>query len=190
MADEFATRLATASVKYQNEPFTLKAGGESNWYVDLRRGLSSGSMMRDLGKIAFAKTQSLGLEFEVVASEGVGAAPVQAALLFEALKQGISYKRAEVNKKHEPGERYGYGVHGAKVDGRIVLPVDDTISTASSLITAIEILRDEGAIVNDVLGVVDRSNGKATQALGEIDVAFHSLFTFDESTGQINPAVQ
>jgi len=50
-------------------------------------------------------------------------------------------------------------------------------------------LRANNATVEHALGVVDRSQGKATQALADIGVVFHSLFQFDESAGQITPMV-
>ena len=126
---------------------------------------------------------------DVVAAEGIGAAPVQAAILGEARQQRTPFRRAEAVLKSTPGEQYGVGVHGAKVTDCQVLAVDDTISTASSLIESIEMLRANNATVEHALGVVDRSQGKATQALANIGVVFHSLFQFDESTGQITPMV-
>lgn len=178
----FADRFAARAVKYRDEPFKLRALEEtSHWYVDAREGLASADML-DVGSwlmIAHANTRRL--QRDVVVGMGIAGS---------ALASGIglndfSVEMAWGNDKKDPTDRYGYGLHGADVDGKRVWVVDDTATTGDSLVTLIEIVRDRGGIVEEADVLTDRSQGKAAEAVQKLGVNLHALLIFDEASGQV-----
>lgn len=91
------------------------------------------------------------------------------------------------NDRQDSQERYGYGLHGADVAGKLVWVVDDTATTGDSLVTLINMVREQGGIVQAAAVLTDRSAGKAQEVLGSIGVEFQALLIFDEQSGQMKP---
>ena len=103
----------------------------------------------------------------------MGAIPLVTAL---SLKTGI---HAVFIRK----ERKGYGpdklVEGAEVSGKKVTVIEDVITTGGAVFAAIDELRKEGAIVTDVMCIVNRGENEgalARQKFQEVGVTLHHLF--------------
>jgi orotate phosphoribosyltransferase len=64
---------------------------------------------------------------------------------------------------------------GADIDGKRVLVVEDVITTGGQVVSSTADLRQRGAIVSDVLCVIDRS-GEDHRRLSEISLQVRSLF--------------
>lgn len=183
---DFARELTEVAVTYREQSFTLRAGGTSNWYVDHRQGLSENRMMCAAGELIVARAAEIGISYEVVAGGGVGgwAVAINTARASEA---SVQCALANLDKNDAADFENGYGLHGAKVEGRKVLPVDDIGSTGSSLTELIDMIRKHGGIVEHAISVSDRSRGKAAVALADIGVAYHALLELDETTGKMVP---
>jgi orotate phosphoribosyltransferase len=112
---------------------------------------------------------------EVLAGLELGGVPVATAL---SLATGIP--AAFVRKAAKP-----YGTtklaEGTSVDGRRVLVVEDVVTTGGQVVQSTDQLREQGAKVDQVLCVIDRSGGDHT-ALAEASLTLRSLFTSHDLT--------
>jgi orotate phosphoribosyltransferase len=135
---------------------TLSSGLTADYYVDMRRvtldgvaGPIVGRVMRDL---------VADWEFDAVGGLTLGADPVAAAMLHAAAAGGERLD-AFVIRKAEKAHGLQRRIEGSPVAGRRVLAVEDTSTTGSSVLTAVNVLHDAGADVVGVAVIVDRSTG-------------------------------
>jgi len=128
--------------------FVLKSGKKSPFYVDLRRTSSSPKLMKLIGK-AYASLLD-GLEFDLIAGIPVAALTLATSL---SLEIGVPMIYPRMNKK---GHGTGNLVEGNYKKGDRVLLLDDLITTGKSKIEAIDILRDAGLVVEDLVVLLER----------------------------------
>jgi orotate phosphoribosyltransferase len=97
----------------------------------------------------------------------MGADPVATAMLHACAARGGSLDAFVVRKE---GKAHGLQrrIEGPDVAGRRVLVVEDTSTTGSSALTAVEAVREAGAEVVGVAVIVDRATGarEAVEAAG------------------------
>lgn len=112
-------------------------------------------------------------EFDAVGGLTLGADPVATAMLHAAAAQGRAVDAFVVRKA---GKAHGLQrrIEGPSVAGRRVLAVEDTSTTGSSVLTAVEALRSGGAEVVGVAVIVDRGAGDAVRSSG---LTYRSAFT-------------
>jgi orotate phosphoribosyltransferase len=150
--------------------FTLRSGVVSNEYFDKYLFEADPVLLAAVADLA-ARLIPEGTE--VLAGLELGGVPVATAL---SLVTGIP--AAYVRKAAKP-----YGTtklaEGASVDGRRVLVVEDVITTGGQVVQSTDQLREQGAKVDQVLCVIDRSGGNHT-ALTEASLTLRSLFTSQE----------
>lgn len=146
--------------------FVLKSGKKSPFYVDLRRTSSSAALMKLIGK-AYATLIS-GLEFDLIAGIPVAALTLATAL---SLETGIPMIYPRMNKK---AHGTGNAVEGNYKKGDRVLLLDDLITTGKSKIEAIDILRDAGLVVVDLVVLLERG----AQGRADMETAGVSLHSF------------
>src|SRR6478736_3032285 len=105
------------------------------------------------------------LTYAAVGGLTLGADPVATAMLHSAAAAG---ERLDAFVVRKTGKAHGLQrlIEGAPVDGRRVLAVEDTSTTGSSVLTAVEALRAAGAEVVGVAVIVDRNTG-AKEAVEE-----------------------
>jgi len=105
--------------------------------------------------------------FEAAGGLTLGADPIAAAMLHAAAADGRVLDAFVVRKQ---GKAHGLQrrIEGPDVAGRRVLAVEDTNTTGSSVLTAVEALREAGADVVGVAVIVDRDTGarEAIEAAG------------------------
>ena len=181
---QFAERLTETAVEYREEPFTLRAGGMSHWYVDHRVGLGVNDMIIAAAGFIVAKAEEVQIEWEVAAGGGVGG---RGLAIMTAIQGDKSWAIANLDKTDTKDFENGYGLHGSKVKHKKVLLVDDIGSSGSSIIELVEMVRENGGEVEHAVTISDRSNGKAAEALAEIGLIYHALLEFDETTGKLIP---
>jgi orotate phosphoribosyltransferase len=70
-------------------------------------------------------------------------------------------------------------IEGVEVRGQRVLAVEDTSTTGGSVLTAIEALREAGAVVAGVATVVDRDTG-AREAIEKEGLEYRYLLNKDD----------
>jgi orotate phosphoribosyltransferase len=148
----------------------LSSGKEADYYVDLRRvTLDSiaaplvGDVMLDLVK---------DWEFDAVGGLTLGADPVATAIMHIAAQKGKKIDSFVV-RKAEKAHGLQRRIEGPDVKGKRVVAVEDTSTTGGSVLTAVEALREAGAIVVGVAVIVERgAKGKVTEAGLEYRAAY------------------
>jgi orotate phosphoribosyltransferase len=144
-------------------PVILSSGQRADWYVDLRRILLDGSAAPLAGRVMLATTA--GLSYDAVGGLTLGADPVATAMLHAAAAQGGRLD-AFVVRKEEKAHGLQRRIEGPDVAGRRVLAVEDTSTTGSSVLTAVDALLEAGADVVGVAVLVERGARDAITARG------------------------
>ncbi|MEI8057211.1 MAG: orotate phosphoribosyltransferase [Actinomycetes bacterium] len=141
----------------------LSSGREADYYVDLRRVTLDGATAPVIGRVMLDLTADL--DYDAVGGLTLGADPVATAMLHAAAARG-QHLDAFVVRKSEKDHGLQRRVEGPDVAGRRVLAVEDTSTTGSSVLTAVEALREAGAIVVAVAVIVERGAADAVAAAG------------------------
>lgn len=177
------------AIAWREEEFKLRSG-TSHWLVDTRVGLAHGSMLGWASRLLIGRAIQLDLNYGIVAGNGVGGRMFPGVMAMVALEDhGEDIRVALINdNEKDTHPTLGYGVHGARVEGEEVMPVDDITTSGSSQLVSIEILRNSGAIVDTAMCLTDRSRGLAAQALREVGVELYWLLEFDDAKGTLSPA--
>jgi orotate phosphoribosyltransferase len=150
----------------------LSSGKEADYYVDLRRVTLDSVAAPLVGAVMLDLT--INLEFDVVGGLTLGADPVATAMLHQAHLQGRKLDACVV-RKSEKTHGLQRRIEGPDVKGRRVLAVEDTSTTGGSVMTAVEALEAEGAIVVGVAVIVDRGAGDKVREAGFEYRAAYSL---------------
>ena len=154
-------------------PFTLRSGELSSWYIDARQTTFSGRGARAVGAAVLEEIPD-----GVVAVGGMtmGADPIAVATAVVAADRGRDLHAFSVRK-----EAKDHGVGGRLVgpvaEGDEVVVLEDTTTTGSALVEAIEALLAEDVAVVKAVALVDRSGGVAGARLDELGVPYVALVT-------------
>jgi orotate phosphoribosyltransferase len=139
---------------------TLSSGKQADYYIDLRRVTLDheasplvGSIMREL---------TADLHFAAVGGLTLGADPVATAMMHAHGRPIDAFVVRKKGKAHGLQRR----IEGPAVEGKRVLAVEDTSTTGSSVLAAVDALRAAGAHVEAVAVIVDRGARDAVQAAG------------------------
>jgi orotate phosphoribosyltransferase len=134
----------------------LASGREADYYVDLRRITLHGEAAPLVGRVMLDLVA--GWSFEAVGGLTMGADPVAGAMLHAAAGTG---RKLDAFVVRTAGKAHGLQrrIEGPDVVGRRVVAVEDTSTTGGSVLTAVEALREAGAVVVGVAVIVDRDTG-------------------------------
>ena len=150
----------------------LSSGKEADYYVDLRRVTLDSVAAPLVGEVMLDLTKDW--DFEAVGGLTLGADPVATAMMHVAAKQGRKLDSFVV-RKAEKAHGLQRRIEGPDVKGRRVLAVEDTSTTGSSVLTAVEALKEAGAIVVGVAVIVERGAAGAVKDAGLEYRAAYSL---------------
>lgn len=152
--------------------FTLRSGTVSGTYFDKYRFEAEPAVLR---AIAARMAELVPVDTEVLAGLELGGVPVATAL---SLTTGLP--AAFVRKE---AKAYGTAklAEGAAIEGRRVLVVEDVITTGGQVVRSTEQLRERGAHIDSVLGVIDRTAGDHT-VLDAAGLRLTALFNADRLT--------
>jgi orotate phosphoribosyltransferase len=141
----------------------LSSGKEADYYVDLRRVTLDSVAAPLVGQAMLDVTKDL--DYECVGGLTLGADPVATAMMHVAKQNGRNLNAFVVRKE---GKAHGLQrrIEGPDVKGKKVLAVEDTSTTGGSVLTAVEALKEAGAVVVGVAVVVDRGAGKKIEENG------------------------
>ena len=131
----------------------LSSGKEADYYVDLRRVTLDSVAAPLVGEVMLDLTKDL--EFDAVGGLTLGADPVATAMMHVAASKGRKLDSFVV-RKAEKAHGLQRRIEGPDVKGRRVLAVEDTSTTGGSVMTAVEALKEAGAIVVGVAVIVER----------------------------------
>jgi orotate phosphoribosyltransferase len=131
----------------------LSSGKEANYYVDLRRITLDSVAAPLVGEVMLELTKNW--EYDAVGGLTLGADPVATAMMHVAASKGRKLD-AFVVRKAEKAHGLQRRIEGPDVVGKRVLAVEDTSTTGGSVLTAVEALKEAGAIVVGVAVIVER----------------------------------
>jgi orotate phosphoribosyltransferase len=141
----------------------LSSGKEADYYIDLRRITLDHVAAPLVGQVMLDLTKDL--DFDAVGGLTLGADPVATAMMHVAASQGRPLDSFVV-RKAEKAHGLQRRIEGPDVKGRRVLAVEDTSTTGGSVLTAVEALKEAGAIVVGVAVIVERGAKDAIEAAG------------------------
>jgi len=145
--------------------FELANGGTSDYYVDMYHLTTTPGA---LGRVARAFADRL--DGETPAGVALGAVPLVTATALEAGRPYVIARKAV--KDHGTANR----IEGGLTAGDRVAVIEDVTTTGRSALSAVEALRDAGAVVDRVLVVVDRESG-GSDLLADAGVELEALVT-------------
>jgi len=153
--------------------FTLASGAKSEYYIDIKKASTNPKVLYMISLEMAQKMQDENIHPDRIAGVVLGSVPLAAAL---SLATGIPYVMVRKEKKdHGTGKL----IEGDLNPGDKVLVVEDVVTTAGSSIAAIKTLRENGAVVETAMSVIDRESG-GEENYAEIGVRFLSLVKASE----------
>lgn len=154
-------------ISYLRGEFKLRSGQVSNEYFDKYRFEADPVLLRE---IALQLAPKIPAGTEILAGLEMGGIPIATAL---SLQTGIP--ALFVRKK---AKDYGtcQFAEGREFKGKKVCVIEDVVTTGGQVLLSTEDLRKAGAVVTDVLCVIQRAQGNP---LTEAKLNLHSLFTMD-----------
>ena len=148
----------------------LSSGKEADYYVDLRRVTLDSTAAPLVGEVMLDLVKDW--EFDAVGGLTLGADPVATAMMHIAAHQGKKIDSFVV-RKAEKAHGLQRRIEGPDVEGKRVVAVEDTSTTGGSVLTAVEALREAGAVVIGVAVIVERgAKEKVTEAGLEYRAAY------------------
>lgn len=152
----------------------LSSGREADWYLDLRRITMHHAAAPLVGRVMRELTADW--DYEAVGGLTLGADPVAMAMVHAAAAAG---QRLDAFVVRKAGKAHGLQrqIEGPDVAGRRVLAMDDTSTTGSSVLTAVDTLQAAGAEVVGVATVVDRG---ARDEVASAGLAYRSAYTLTD----------
>lgn len=200
--------LGSASIGYQEKPFTLKSGLPSHLFVDLRRGHARPALMLETGRLMLEALR--GESFDTIAGTGVDGGAVVSCVLFACAEVGRrdvagirgGDQRQGSSAEEDPKNGWGFRRTTGKPDpepimeGKQVLLVEGTLTSGGSLLTLAGLIREAGGLVTAAAVVVDRSNGLLNEVSASLGthpdtgnpLQIHALFRLDEDSRMLVPA--
>jgi orotate phosphoribosyltransferase len=163
--NDLITLLATRSAKRGN--FTLASGRQSSLYIDARITTMSPDGLAVIGPLGLEAIREAGWRADSVGGLTLGADPIAYAIAYASAATDAPVRAFTVRK--EP-KTHGAGrlIEGPFKAGDSVVVIEDTITTGSSALRAIDAVREGGGSVAGVLALVDREEGgrEALEAKG------------------------
>lgn len=150
--------------------FTLRSGAVSNVYFDKYRFEAEPAL---LAEITREIAQTLPPGHDMLAGLEMGGIPVATMLA-----QHTGLPALFVRKKAKD-----YGTcklaEGGDIAGKKLLVVEDVVTSGGQILLSVAELRALGAVVTDVVCVIDRESG-GVDNLAKEGLTLHSLFTMSE----------
>lgn len=161
---------------------TLSSGAKAEYYIDLRRITLHHLGAPLVGSLLIDLLEECGLipgeDYSSIGGLTLGADPIANAALHASASRGIDLD-AFVVRKSAKTHGMQKQIEGPDIKGRSVVIVEDTTTTGSSPITAIDAAKAAGADVKACVTIVDRNTG-AKEKIEALGVKYYSLFTLDD----------
>lgn len=165
---ELAQRIY--SVAHLTGEFKLRSGKVSNEYFDKYQFESHPEI---LSEIADFMAPLIPKGTELLGALEMGGIPLATAISLRN-KMPVVFLRKEAK---------GYGTckfaEGPQVKGKKVCLIEDVITTGGQVALTTKMLREAGALVSDVICVIDRSEGD-TKRLKDVELKMKSVLTMAE----------
>lgn len=166
---ELAQKIKQAA--YLEGDFILSSGRHSKYYLDKYLFETKPEILKPL--VAEMAKMTKDLKFDRIAGPEIGAITLAAALSLETGKPFIILRK-------EP-KKYGTSkfIEGEIKAGEKILLVEDILTTGTQAIAAAQKIKEAGAEVVLLLGVIDREEG-AREAIGKAGLAYKAVFAKSE----------
>ena len=161
---------------YKKGDFTLSSGNKSSHYLNCKPVSLNGEGLNLICDLFLDLKDS---RSKAVAGLTLGADPIVSGLIVKAASQGLDLNGLIIRKEIK---KYGTkaGIEGPRLEeGTLVTVLEDVVTTAGSVIKAINKLRENNYVVEEVLSIVDRQEG-GFEALKVENVKLKSLFTIKD----------
>ncbi|MES2857109.1 MAG: orotate phosphoribosyltransferase [Bdellovibrionota bacterium] len=150
--------------------FLLRSGKTSNEYFDKYRFESDPNVLREIAK---GLVPLVPKTTEFFGALEMGGIPIATAL---SLETGIPVVFVRKEAKEYGTCKFA---EGPEVSGKRLTLIEDVITTGGQVAVSCKDLRGQGAIIENVLCVIDRSEGQ-TQKITESGLKLQALFTMAE----------
>jgi len=146
--------------------FVLTSGAVSDYYINIKKASTNPKVLKKITEMMAEYVEG----YDVIAGMELGAVPLAVSL---SLETNIPYVIVRKEKReHGTGKK----IEGGDVKNKKVLVVEDVTTSGGSVIKAVKTLRENQALVDKVLAVVDRESG-AEEKLLNIDIRLISLIS-------------
>jgi orotate phosphoribosyltransferase len=129
--------------------FILTSGVHSDYYIDIKKASTNPFILDKITKIL----SNYSKDYDIIAGMELGAVPLIVALSLEIKKPFVIIRKAK--RDHGTSKQ----IEGDDVGNKKVLIIEDVTTSGGSVIEAIKILKNEEAIVDKVIVIVDREFG-------------------------------
>jgi len=166
------TELAKSvfQLAHRTGTFKLRSGQTSNEYFDKYQFESRPEV---LSQIAKQLVPMLPKDTELLGALEMGGIPIATAIALETGHEVVFVRK-------QPKD---YGTcrfaEGPDIKGKKITLIEDVITTGGQVVISAGDLRNDGAIITDVVAVIDRSEGK-TDKISAAGLKLHALFTMAE----------
>lgn len=150
--------------------FTLRSGAVSHEYFDKYLFEADPALLKTIGE---SMVSLLPKDIDALAGLEMGGIPL-ATMLSQLTGIPCVFVRKEAKK---------YGTcklaEGGDIDGKKLVIIEDVVTSGGQILLSAKDLRDRGAIINDVLCVIDRQAGGQENMKSE-NLTLHPLFTMSQ----------
>lgn len=151
--------------------FTLSSGRQSDYYVDMKRAVTSPIILSQVAEIIAERIDEKSIDR--IAGPALGAIPLVTAV---SLATGIPMLMIRKAKKDHGTSNL---IEGDLVEGDQVVVLEDVTTTGNSLLDAVKVIEENGGKVQKTFVIVDRDEG-AKVIFKEKRIAFEPLVSIDE----------
>ncbi len=149
--------------------FVLTSGAVSDYYVDIKKA----STKPDVLKKIVRRIAEYAEGYDYLSGMELGAVPLIVAL---SLETGIPYV---IIRKEKKGHGTDKQIEGDDITNKKILLLEDVTTSGGSVVNAINIIRKNKGMVDEVVVVVDRESG-AEKKLRDHDVSFIPLISVSD----------
>jgi uridine monophosphate synthetase len=155
------------------DDIVLKSGKKSPYYCDFRLLISKPELYQEVVEFICAYLETLSFEYQHLGSVPIGSLPFTTSVS-NRLNQSFVIPRGET-------KTYGKkcSIEGSLHVGDTVLVLEDVITTGASVLEAVEIIKNNGGVVKDVVCIFDREEEGEPVIKGN-DINFHSVFSLSD----------
>jgi orotate phosphoribosyltransferase len=164
-SEQLAKRIFQCS--HLTGSFLLRSGKTSTEYFDKYQFESDPTLLKEIGRQMVALVPK---DTDFLAALEMGGIPIATALSFET---GIPVIFVRKTAKEYGTCKFA---EGPKIQGKRLTLIEDVITTGGQVVTSTVDLRGDDAIIENVLCVIDRSEGQ-TQKIEQAGLKHFSLFT-------------
>jgi orotate phosphoribosyltransferase len=155
--------------------FTLKSGRTSSWFVDSKQ---TACRPDGILLVADAALEAIPADADAIGGLTMGADPVAFGIAAVAATRGRALRSFSIRKAAKDHGVTGR-VAGALQPGDKVVITEDTVTRGTSIMEAVEVVRQFGADPMAIVVIVDRG-GTCRAMAADAGVAFHALLTAPE----------